>query len=186
MCMTPKRPTPDISISTPSAFTLVEIALAIGIFAFTIVAIMALLPVGLHSANESRVQSIVTLIAHTVLGDLRTGELKKARILLAPLPADGSAPAAASIREFDLSLDPPVPAYLLYGHDGCVIREIAGADAYNDPAPEGGFVIKVESKLVSSTTPLLAQVTVTIESPAAATSANRTKYPVVTLMGDTR
>jgi len=39
---------------------------------------------------------------------------------------------------------------------------------------------------VVTTSPVLAQVTVTVEAPAAAPAASRTRYPVTTLMGDTR
>ena len=167
-------------------FTLVEIALALGIFAFAIVAIMALFPVGLRSANESRVETIVTQIARTVLSDLRTGEFKKARIVIAPLPVAGTTPGPTQIREFDLSENPPGPVFLVYTAGGQIVKSLTSQAAYNKANPDGDFLVKVESRLVQTTAPVLAQVTVTVESPAAAPVENRTTYPVVTLMGDTR
>ena len=166
-------------------FTLVEITLAIGIFAFAIVAIMALFPIGLQSANESRVGTIVTQIARTVLSDLRTGEFKKARIITEPLPTTGAAPTGTGVVEFDLSANPPTPTYLLYTAGG-KIKSVSTSGKYATGHATGDFIVKIESKLVQTTIPVLAQVTVTVEAPASAPATNRTKYPIVTLMGDTR
>ena len=183
-------------------FTLVEIALALGIFAFAIVAIMALFPVGLRSANESRVETIVTQIARTVLSDLRTGPFNQARIFVKPIPlANGQKPisnienpGAYHYIAYDLNIphmDPPPvnadrPVVLLYSDGGKIQKDLTQTTKYTSGDSEGAFIVKVESRLVQATAPVLAQVTVTVESPAAAPSANRTKYPVVTLMGDTR
>lgn len=173
--------------SRQQAFTLVEIALALGIFAFAIIAIMGLFPIGLRSANDSRVETIVTQIARTVLSDLRTGDFNAARVVVAPLPAANITPDSNQIKTYDLSQDPPpFPLFVLYSAKGEPIREIGGQAGFDSPQPGGDFAVKIESKLKVSTPPVLAQVTVTVESPASAPSANRTEYSVVTLMGDTR
>ncbi len=169
-----------LAASRPAGFTLVEIALAVGIFAFAIVAIMALFPVGLKSASESRIQTIVAQIARTVLSDLRTGDFKAARVVTSPPPAN-----PLTFTAFDLSQPAAPTVYLLYKSDGTVLAASTAAK-YASGDVTGDFFVKIDSKLVQATAPVLAQVTVTVEAPAAAKSANRTAYPVVTLMGDTR
>jgi len=181
------RPTSLLVLAKSRGFTLVEIALAIGIFAFAIVAIMALFPIGLRSASESRIESIVTQIARTVLSDLRTGDFDKARVITAPLPTTpNTAPAAGVIREFDLSNAAPVPEFVLYSQTGAIVQKITTQALFNAPLSGGDFAVKVESRLIQTTNPKLAQITVTVESPAAAPTANRSKYSITTLMGDTR
>jgi uncharacterized protein (TIGR02598 family) len=46
----------------PAAFSLVEVALAVGVFGFGMVGIMGLLPVGLTSFRESKARTIETVI----------------------------------------------------------------------------------------------------------------------------
>lgn len=159
-----------------SGFTLVEISLAVGIFAFAIVAIMALFPVGLRSANDSRAETIVTQIARTVMSDLRTGTFKTARVATSATP---------TFITTDLSAPAPAKIYLLYTATGKP-KSISSVAKYNSGDSSGDFIVTVSSQTVATTAPVLAQVTVSVESPAAAPVASRSKYPVITLMGDTR
>lgn len=166
-----------LSIRTkPAAFTLVEISIAVGIFAVAIVAILALFPVGLRSAYESRTESVVTQIARAVLSDLRTGTFNKARIAINTTP---------NFLEYDLALVAPTPVYLTYNSEGKVIAQIT-AESYALPIPPADYIVTLESKLVATAVPPLTQVTVTVQSPASAPASARRKYPVVTFMGDIR
>ncbi|HEY5895103.1 MAG TPA: hypothetical protein VIT91_17930 [Chthoniobacterales bacterium] len=158
------------------AFTLIEISIAVGIFAVTIVAILALFPVALRSAEQSRTESIVTQIARTVLTDLRSGAFEKARIATSAVP---------DFLEYNLAQAASTPVYLGYDEGGKVIGELAAA-SYAEPNPAVVYVVKLESELVTTTVPLLSRVTVTVESPGAAPATARRKYPLTTLMGDTR
>lgn len=159
-----------------AAFTLIEISITVGVFAVSIVAILALVPVGMRNADESRKESIVALIARTVLSDLRTGTFDKARIAKTPTP---------DFLEYDLAHAAPTPVYLGYNADGIVIGEIPTA-SYANPNPTADYIVKVESKLAVTTAPALTLVTVTIESPASAPASARKQHPVVTLMGRAR
>jgi hypothetical protein len=165
------------------------------------VAILALFPVGLRSANDSRVETIVVQIARTVLSDLRTGNFQAARVMLVPLPEDLAAPAAppsaSAVSPYDLSQAVGAVKYVAYSSDGTPTYKDKNSNPapsrrepiavnYTHGTPDADFIVKIESRLVSTTAPALAQVTVTVESPAIAPVAYRTKYPVVTLMGDMR
>lgn len=55
-----------------AAFSLVEIALALGVAAFCFVAIFGLLPVGLNTNQASSEQAAATAVVNTVLADLRS------------------------------------------------------------------------------------------------------------------
>ena len=55
-----------------SGFSLVEIVLALGVVAFSVIAILGLFPVALDAARESQRQTTATLIAQTVFSELKT------------------------------------------------------------------------------------------------------------------
>ncbi len=61
-------------------FTLVEIILAIGILAFSLSAILALFPVAINTARDSRQETTITQIAQSILADLHLAENGTARI----------------------------------------------------------------------------------------------------------
>lgn len=61
----------DFSLRTCRAFSLVEVVLAIGIVAFAFVLILALLPTGLNSVKDGKLQEIATEILSAAESDLR-------------------------------------------------------------------------------------------------------------------
>jgi uncharacterized protein (TIGR02598 family) len=71
--MTPRRP-----LSQCSAFSLVEVALALGIAAFCLVALMGMLPVGLTSSQSATAQTGAASLLTAVAADLRDTPLPSA------------------------------------------------------------------------------------------------------------
>lgn len=95
-----------------AAFTIVEIALAIGVAAFGLLAIIALLPVGIGSIRDSAEEIAALSLAYTITADI--GSSSEARMATShryglSLPDPGSAPVAAVLylAESGLAADPP-------------------------------------------------------------------------------
>jgi uncharacterized protein (TIGR02598 family) len=155
-----------------SGFTLVEIALAVGIFGFAIIGILSVFAVALQSARDSRIESIVPQIAESILSEMRTSEFNASHVRGADLA-------------LDLSADAPPPVYVLFDNEGAALAPLA-RDAYDAGDSDGSFIAKVEATRASAGPPILAKVVVTVEAPAAAPSGRRSVYPFVTLISDTR
>ncbi len=56
--------------NTPSAFTLVEIALSLGIFSFAIMALLGLLPVALQTHREAKSSTVLAQIQQRLVAEL--------------------------------------------------------------------------------------------------------------------
>lgn len=67
-----------------TAFSLVEMTLALGLSAFCLTAIMGLLPVGLRSSQEAREQTAATGLLSTVAADLRAAASTEDRETASP------------------------------------------------------------------------------------------------------
>ena len=159
-----------------SAFSLVEVTLALGVMAFCLVALLGLLPVGMNSNRDALEQTAAASIASAVAVDLRQTPLavtgsanfslshrKSPRLQIAlPLPAS-SAPAPASL------------VTLFFTEDGTVSGSV-GADA--DPTQNPRY--RVSTTFYPPVTPQRAATLVSIlvtwpalaDPAAAATPAN--------------
>ncbi len=112
-----------ISHQSKQAFSLVEVALALGIAAVALVAIIGLIPIGLNSNQASSEQTASAGLAAGIVADLRATpvaippEVKNSLRYQVPLPISGSATHSIFLRE-----------------DGTVAGSIdANADASQDP-----------------------------------------------------
>jgi uncharacterized protein (TIGR02598 family) len=84
-----------------SAFSLVEVTLALGVAAFALVAIFGLLPVGLNSNQASIEQTAATSIATGIISDLRTTPITSTTSTRygITIPTTGSATHTVFIKE---------------------------------------------------------------------------------------
>src|ERR1041384_4381663 len=108
-----------------AAFTMVEIAIALGVIAFALIAIIGVLPSGLQVGRDNREETIINQDARLLLEALRNGSRGNG----APVPGDiasfvektnGSAPPAAlSVSNFVQFLTQP-------GTNVAVMRAISG------------------------------------------------------------
>lgn len=64
--------TPNMTLNKQSAFSLVEVAMSLGITAFAMVAILGLVPIGVNSSQSAINQTAVANIATAIAADLRT------------------------------------------------------------------------------------------------------------------
>lgn len=65
-----KRSPSRISLRSPSAFSLVEVTLAIGIVSFGLLAILGLMPVGMTTLRQATEQTIESQIVQKIGGDI--------------------------------------------------------------------------------------------------------------------
>jgi type II secretory pathway pseudopilin PulG len=62
-------------------FSLVEVILALGVVTVALIGILALLPVAIDTALDSRLETQATVVAQTIMADLRTGGAESARVV---------------------------------------------------------------------------------------------------------
>jgi type II secretory pathway pseudopilin PulG len=91
-----------------SAFSLVEVTLAIGVAAFCLLAVVGLLPVGLKTNQAANRQTIANGIVTQIIGDLRSASRR------IPSPSDNSSV------EFTLCVPPgcSTPGWVFFSDEG--------------------------------------------------------------------
>gem|GEM_PF-730674 len=161
----PANPATPVKIS---AFSLIEVVLALAVIAFAITGIMVLFPVDLKSAQESQRETRATFIAQQIFNDLKASPRTNLLIatgtnLLAPAsfvdPRPSITNAWSNAVSFNLSGEP-----IGAGTNANAIYLASVSSTPNIPASG------------------LARVQVDVETPAQAAPANRSKYTFVTLM----
>jgi len=161
-----------------SAFSLVEIVLALGVVAFSVIAILGLFPVALDAARESQRQTTATLIAQTVFSELKTTGSTSAVGALSWKIRNN----ATSDQWTDLATG--AEKFVVYAIDGSALGEVADAPAFNatvtSPA-NAVFGARLKPQLVTSGSGLV-QMNVNIETPMLAGTAKRTVYTFTTLI----
>ncbi|MEI6033479.1 MAG: hypothetical protein WCS65_04240 [Verrucomicrobiae bacterium] len=161
--------------SASAGFSLFEIVLALGVVAFALVGIVGLFPAAIKSAQEGRQETRATLIAQQIFADLRVRS-GTTRLVV----CGGSASDVGSLRtNFSLAVDGSAE-FLAYDQDGAGIEGISGSAFTNGHGPACFLAaVRVDT---NTGDPNLARVQSTIETPAAAPVANRSKYQFVTLI----
>ena len=156
-----------------AGFTLIEVSLALSIFAFSMVSILALFPIGLQSAEEAQEVSRASQIASAVASELRATPYVRASV---------STPEGAAT--LDMSAD--AVAYLLYDGDGHPIRPATPGDYFSGSQQEATFVARVRSTPLSSSRPRSSSVTIEIEHPSSASSSARSRNRLATIIREQR
>ncbi len=149
-----------------SAFSLIEVVLALAVIAFAITGIMGLFPVALRSAQESQRETRATLIARQIFSDLQTSPATNALIATGTnLASSGNFKTESLSNSWTNSI----------GYDE------AGLPVGLMPTPSANFVANISS---TPNVPVsgLSRIQVDVEAPAQAASTNRSKYTFVTLM----
>jgi type II secretory pathway pseudopilin PulG len=157
-----------------SGFSLVEIVVAMGILTFALVSLLALFPVALETAAESKAETRITQIAQSVYADLKASSLASASIVTGP---DLQTDLRQSI---DLSV--ATTLYLSYRADGSCVGTLVESDYKNGVSGKGDYLVKVQSTpLTTGTVPTLSKLTLSVESPIQAEEIKRDKVSFVTL-----
>lgn len=64
----------DSRMSLPRAFSLVEVAIALGIVSFVLLALLGLFSVGLNAGKDSQLDTVQAAIVHRMLSEFRTAD----------------------------------------------------------------------------------------------------------------
>ena len=146
--------------------------LALGVIAFAQVGIMGLFPVAMKSAQESQRETRATLIAQQIFSDLRVASGTNRFVISGP-----------SVNMTNgLSLASAGNLYLAYNTNGSPLASITSSDFTNSYGDLSASFLADVAVDPNTGTANLSRVQTTIETPAAAPSANRSKYTFVTLM----
>jgi len=152
-----------------SAFSLVEVTIAIGIFAFVIVGIIGLFPAALRQRSDAALETRATMIAQQIFEGLRgSPSLSEARMPdeVNPQREDG---AQFSLGIKDLKSGPLV---LGYSRQGTTVNHVYDNDSIWQNGDSGGVVAqqslvtiaRIEATPVAMT-PRLYSVTVDVSAP---------------------
>ena len=156
------------------AFSLVEVTLALAVFAIAIVALLALLPTAFNTSQRGRAETYAAQIGRFVLSDLRAGTFTQARVATGPDPSDVEL----------VSFETAVTKYLLFDANG---RPTSAANvSYDNGAPGGAYLVRITGvPTPSPTAGIVARqsaVTVSVEAPAPAKKDARTKFTFTTII----
>jgi type II secretory pathway pseudopilin PulG len=141
---------------SPSGFSLIEVTIALGIATFCLVALFALLPIGLNTNRDTIEQTIATSIAANIASDIRASLQAQAE---AKKNSTVTAPSSDQSVNFKIKL--PFKAT-----DGSVNVAAAGADKW-----EGGF--DEGQQYLSSPTDTTARYRATVQFFPDATNGNK-------------
>ena len=133
---------------------------------------MGLFPVAMKSAQDSQRETRATLIAQQIFSDLRVSSGTNRFVL--------SGPSASNTNGLNLASQGNL--YLAFNTNGIPLTTVAAtafSNSYSNSSASFLANIAVDPNTGTSN---LSRVQATIEAPAAAPSAARTKYTFVTLM----
>jgi type II secretory pathway pseudopilin PulG len=162
--------------SSHSGFSLIEVALALGVISFAILGIMGLFPVAMKSAQESREQTQSAFIVQQILGQLRSGVATNTVFPITSNPASGS--------NLSVNLAAQGTKYAVLDSDG----QFIGGGANSAPATgvsPGVFLAILNVQPITVPSPGASKVTIDVCYPAAAPAASRTTNAFVTFMRNT-
>jgi type II secretory pathway pseudopilin PulG len=130
---------------TTRAFTMVEIAIALGVIAFAMIAIIGILPTGLQTQRDNREETIVTQDARLLVEAIRSGGRDVTSDLGAfVLEVDGTnyGPPGAFLETTNLISLLSDPA----GHTNIIMSAVSGAVASR--GTDFGFRYQIQSQVL--------------------------------------
>lgn len=169
------------SMARRAGFTLIEIVLAMGILTFALVGILGLFPVALDTARESKEETLAAQIAQSLHADIRRAPADPARIMVS-----GFNPAAPSAYR-SLALGSNDTVYIAFGSNGRpwgnvpTAAEYVGGYTDSTAVDSALFIARVSSTFNPPEHPGMARIDISVESPASAPEAVRTKRVFITL-----
>jgi len=181
----------------PSAFSLTEVVIAMGVAAVAFTSIIALFPLGLNMSKESYEATQAALIAQTILADLKdalnTASASKQALKLISKTGDSETFDSGNYTTIDLYDNTSQTFYLAYDQKPrslstgapIILRPCAfstsASDFYNNGATNGANVVVrviVEKTFVfgagSASNPQ--KIEVSVETPGNSKSTNRVQY----------
>jgi type II secretory pathway pseudopilin PulG len=161
----------------PGAFSLVEVALSLGVISFAIIAIVGLFPVAMQTARESNRETRATLIARRIVDELQSLPGTDTALVRGPSVTN------PGWRITGLDLSSPSVHVLAYDEQGEGLTNDIAPDAFQNPisAPSAYFAAEVRVT-PDFPSPGISRVQATVEAPSSAPSSKRSRFVFVTLM----
>lgn len=160
-----------------SAFSLVEIVIALGVVSFAIMGIVGLFPVAMRSAQESQNETRAAVIAQQIFSDLKSFSGTNTFLVRGP-SATNSAYLITGI-----NLAASNNYYLAYDIQGNGLSDVLNASLYTNSYTLSGAAYLASVQLSPDTpTNGICRIQATVETPAAAPSSRRQKYVFVSLL----
>jgi type II secretory pathway pseudopilin PulG len=162
----------------PSAFSLVEVVLALGVVSFAIVAILGLIPLGLQTSHSSQDETRAAQMAQSIFGSLAAQGIKLDALGQPKLDAQNHQQLndSAKLPSVGSPINLGAPAsYSLYGtNDGQVSDATAGA-IY-------AITVGLSAAPTNFDSAYATEVTVTVAWPSSAPAANQTRRDFVRII----
>lgn len=152
-----------------SAFSLVEVVIALGILSFAVIAIVGMLPVAIKSAQESMRETDAILIAQSIFSELKTGSGGNRSICT---------DTNIGMQVINLTANNNTNIFLGFKEDGGV-KGFTSSDAQNADLDFYAQIIVLTNTGVAN----LSRVQIDISTPAAAPPTARTTNSFITLIG---
>jgi Flp pilus assembly pilin Flp len=150
-----------------SGFTLVEIALALGVVAFALVAIIGMLPVALESARESKLQTQAAFVARSIFNGLTVASGAQAMVLTS---------SSGGNSDFTAVPLPPDSEQIFHAAYDASGRFLGPAGSYEDGSgmpPSALFATRLSLRPRNDG---LTDSILSVEAPAQARTENRKRY----------
>lgn len=151
-----------------SAFSLVEVVVALGIISFSVIAIIGMLPVALKSSHDGMRETDATHIAQRIFSELKTGSGGNRSVTTDP----------GGISNHMINLAANSTNYLAFTQDGTVQKHTNTANQN----PSYDFYAQI-SIFTNTGISNLSRIQIDIAAPAAAPPTARTTNSFTTLIG---
>jgi uncharacterized protein (TIGR02598 family) len=166
----------------PEGFSLIEVVIALGVISFALVGILALFPIAINSAAESKAETRIADIAQAVFTDLKKSLPSKAQLVAS---RSGTGLENATIKSLDLTV--ATDSYMVYDQDGVSMQEVSsGSWTGKATVPRAVYIawLHVDPNPAIAAVSGLSQVRLMIEYPALADQVHRKHYEFVCLLGN--
>lgn len=150
-----------------AAFTLIEIALALGIAGFALVAILGMLPVAIDNSRQSRLQTRAVFISRGIFEDLKAGNDGKAMVKTTNTGGNSDFTLVDTTNPLDRSFT------MAWDIDGKLLNT-SGNYLTGEGMPASAIYVGQLHLLKAADKPLVAELS--LETPATASQANRKVY----------
>lgn len=162
---------------TSSAFSLVEIILALGVISFALVGIMGLFPVALKSATSSQRETQMGVIARSIFTDLisQNGPARKLYLGSESDPAKPGTSANLDLAQNNATL------YLGFSREGTPLSTPVNATQYDTGKSDAGYLAKVTVTRLTPPNEKLSRVEIVVGSPGVAAASRRETKSFVTM-----
>lgn len=159
-------------------FTLIEIALSIAVVAMSLGALLAVFPLAMDTADKGKDETRVSLIAQSILADLRRSRDGRAQLFSGSDPSD---PKHYLLLDL-MKTFPGSSVCLAYDWEGRVLAQegMLHEKDFKNGVKGAVYLARVEAVYDTKEFPGMARVSVWVETPGSGAEDQRKRYRFVT------